>query len=44
MVWYAGSEREQKGLKLLDAELERASDRAAIILAGSIVETRLTDF
>jgi hypothetical protein len=44
MVWYIGSKEEGEAIKLLDIELQRASDRAVAILAGSIVEARLTAF
>lgn len=45
MVWFiGGSEAENTGIKALEAELARASDRAAAILAGSLIETRLTAF
>ncbi len=44
MVWYIGDPKISKAIKNLDAELERNSDRAVGILAGSIVETYLTSF
>jgi hypothetical protein len=45
MVWYIGGGiKEQAGINALEVELARASDRAAAILAGSLVEARLTDF
>jgi hypothetical protein len=45
VVWYVGGGlKEHAGIQALEVELARASDRAAAILAGSLVESRLTAF
>src|ERR1700756_2472491 len=43
-LYVGGNPKISKGIQNLDEELERNSDRAVGILAGSIVETRLTTF
>jgi len=44
-MWFvSGDESVRTGIQALEAELARASDRAAAVLAGSLVETRLTTF
>jgi DNA-binding MltR family transcriptional regulator len=44
MAWYLTNSDDDVAIKLIDAEIERASDRAACIIAGSYVETKLTEY
>lgn len=43
MTWYTTSDADRKAVAEFEAQL-RSSDRAAAIIGGSLVETRLTEF